>query len=99
VVSASTGGPAAQPEGGLHAADRGHPDIHQHHVRRQGVHRGAHLGAVGALAHHVEAELGTQDAAEPGPDQFLVIDEEHPDHHAGTASPGPSGSVAATSQP
>ena len=38
--------------------------------------------AVSALTDDVEAELGAQDAAQAGPHQLLIVDQQHPDHVA-----------------
>jgi hypothetical protein len=48
----------------------------------------------------VEAELGSQDATQTGPHQFLIVDHQHPDHVAASRRRvASSGSVACTSQP
>ena len=38
------------------------------------------LGAVGRLAHHLDVVSGLEQDPEPGPDQRLVVGEQHPDH-------------------
>src|SRR6185312_15265847 len=70
--------------------------------RRGGRDRGDDLAAVRALAHHLEAERGAQDAPQTGPDQLLVIDKQHPDHDVPPVSgslprpPGPASQLPPT---
>ena len=48
------------------------------------------LRAVAGLAHDLDVLLGLEDHRKPGPDQRLVVDEEHPDH-APADRRGPAG--------
>src|SRR5205814_9075757 len=43
-------------------------------------------GAVGGLADHLDAVLGVQQGREPGPDQGLVVGQQHPDHRGSMGS-------------
>ena len=46
------------------------------------------LVAVGGLADHLDAVLGVQQRPEPGPDQRLVVGQQHPDHWSPLSSRG-----------
>jgi hypothetical protein len=65
-----------------------HPDIHQHDSRLQSAHQVDSLQAVRSLAGHANVCLTSQDDAEAGPDQPLVIADDDRDRAAaGTARP------------
>jgi len=66
--------------GGFQAVDPGHPDVHQHHVRALAAGQVHGLPAVGGLTDHLQVLGGVDQDPEPGPDQGLVIGEQHPDH-------------------
>ena len=55
---------------------------------------GYRLRAVGGFPDDGDGVLGVQELAEPGPDQFLVISDEHPDRHSAAWSPASTGSLA-----
>ena len=60
---------------------------------------GYRLRAVGGFPDDGDGVLGVQELAEPGPDKFLVISDEHPDRHRTTWSPASTGSLACTRNP
>ncbi len=71
--------PVAEPAGGLDAVDPAHPNVHQGHVDGVGVRRRLDLVAVGGFCGHLDA-LGTaQHHGQAGPDQRVVVDDQHPD--------------------
>src|SRR5215467_10443301 len=78
VVRASTGGLASRRRSSrVYAVYQWHSYVHQHHVGREGLDRGDHLAAVGAFTDDVVAELGSQDVAQPGPHQLLIVGHQH----------------------
>jgi hypothetical protein len=68
------------PAGGLEAIDPGHPDVHQDHVGALGARQLHRLLAVDRLADHLDVSVRLEQHPEAGPDQRLVVGEEHPDH-------------------
>ena len=67
------------PAGRLKAVHAGHPDVHQHHVGPLPDRRFDGFRAVLDVADDVDVLLIAQDGAEPGPDQRVVIGDEHAD--------------------
>ena len=65
--------------GCLKSAHDRHPDVHQDHVRLEGPGLADGLDAVAGLADHGEAGRGVDQDHEPGPDQRLVVGDQHPD--------------------
>ena len=55
--------------------------------------------AVGRLPHHGDAVGGVEDDAEPGADQFLIVDHEHPDRVRRGGDGHRDGSRAVTAKP
>ena len=91
----ATSGPASCARR-LDAVELGHPDVEQAHVGPQLAGQRHGLTAVGRLADHLDVGLGVEDHAQPGPDDLLVVGDEHADGHRG----GPlRGSTAPTVQP
>jgi hypothetical protein len=85
-----------QRAGGLEPVELGHPDVEQAHVGPQHPGQRHRLPTVGRLTHHLDAGLGVQDHAQPGPDQFLVVGDKYADgHRVGRVR----GSTASTTQP
>jgi hypothetical protein len=67
-----------QAAGGLDAAHAGHGQVHEDHV---GVEPGRHLqglAAVGGRADHPDVLGGVEQRLEPGPDQPVVVGQQHP---------------------
>ena len=92
------GFPAAASDlpGGLEAVHFGHAHVHQDHV---GLVLGGGLdglGPVGGLGDHGDPVGSVEDDAKPGPDQFLVINDEYP--YLACAGHG-AGSLALTVNP
>src|SRR5262249_56157086 len=82
------GGAGAEQLGGGEAVERGHADVHQHHVRGVGVYHGGHLGSIGCLAHQGQVGRAADDHREAGPDERVIVDDEDPDRgvHLGHGS-------------
>ena len=95
------------PGGGLDAVDVGHADVHQDDVRPQLAGRGQGGGTVARLADNLELGLGAEEEPQPGAHQLLVVDQQHPDRHAGswigsratTRKPPPGAGPASRSPP
>jgi hypothetical protein len=68
--------------GGGHAVQARHAHVHDHDVGRDLAGQPDRGRPVGGLAGHGEIGLAAEDHGEPGPDQGLVVDEQHPDGHA-----------------
>src|SRR5262249_52972542 len=93
--------------GGGDAVEAGHSDVHEYDVGEVLLGEADGVVAVGGLADDVDVVLGVEDHAEPGSDEFLVVDDEHFDApvplalrgiRATTANP-PSGRYRASSWP
>jgi hypothetical protein len=69
-------GASAEQFGGGEAVDLGHPDVHEHHVRRIPVDRSEHLGPIGRLSHHVHVGRGVEDHRDRRPYQRIVVDDD-----------------------
>ena len=80
---APAGPSGGEPAGGLDAVHHRHPEVHDHDVRREpgGLVQGG--AAVGRLADDRDPGLVREDHPEPGPDQLLVVDEQHADRRHG----------------
>ncbi len=91
----------AEALGGLGTVDALHAHVHHDDVGTKPPDCLLHLVAVLALAHDLESLVGVEDAAQPGTDQLLVVDEQNPDQRQQRWRRGASGrgSVASTSQP
>jgi hypothetical protein len=74
-----------------HAVHSRHPHIHDHHVGRDLARQPDGGGPVGCLADHGEVGLAAEHHGEAGPDQVLVVDEQHPDRHAAPRDRGRPG--------
>ena len=74
------------------AVQQRHPDVHHHHVRHQPAALLDRRGAVRGLADHDHVGLRAQRRGQPGPDEGLVVADQHPQHQP---QPG-SGSVTST---
>ena len=85
VVSATTRGAALASAGdrggGGNAVGAGHPDVHQDDVRGQVRRRGDRRRPVAGLADDVDVRRAAQHQAQAGPDQGVVVDQQHPDGH------------------
>src|SRR5207302_5626640 len=79
-----------------HPVQAGHPHVHQDHVRAQPPDLLDRLQPVTRLARHLDVRLGLEDHPKAGSDQGLVVDDQDPDRHQGSA---PSGSRACTPKP
>ena len=85
---------------GGEAVEVRHADVHEDEVRAQLLGRVGRLLPVGGLARDLEVLLGVDEHPQPGADEVLVVGDEDPHAHAGTASrtgrrastrnPGPS---------
>ena len=64
------------------AVERRHADVHQHDVRPQPERLRDGVLAVLSLADHLDVLLGVQNHAEAGPDERLVVDDQHADDAA-----------------
>ena len=64
--------------GGGDAVDARHLHVHEHDVGAQLAGQLDGLGAVPGLADDLDVGLDRQDQPEPGADQRLVVDQEHP---------------------
>ena len=58
-----------------------HADVEKAHVRARPTRESDGLAPVGGLAHDLDVGLAAQDRGEPGPDDALVIGDEHGDRH------------------
>ena len=85
--------------GGLDAVEFRHPHIHQHHVGPGPAGHRDRLRAGPGLADHGQAGGGVHDAAEPGPDQRLVIGDDNAQVHRGRARGSPAGGAPARRAP
>ena len=90
----STSGPASWPR--LDAVHGRHADVEQAHVGAELAGEGHRGPSVGRLADHLDAGLGVEDHPEPGPDDLLIVGDEHADGHVTGAA---RGSTALTVQP
>ena len=81
--------------GRLEAVHAWHPDVHEHDVRAERLDQGERLGPVVGLADDGDVRLGVEDHPQPGADELLVVDEQHPDH----VGPLSNGSRACTENP
>src|SRR5262249_26033243 len=71
-----------------------HAQVHQHDVGRVLIDRGRDFRAVGGLADHLDAVRAVEHHGEPGPDEGVVVDEQHPDAPRGVVGhSGPAGSA------
>jgi hypothetical protein len=77
--------------GGLDAVHDRHPDVHQDDIGPGPAGLGDGLGAGAGLADDGETLGGADDAAEPGPDQGLIVGDDDPQRHRGP----PGGRAAA----
>ena len=81
------------------AVEPRHADVDQRDVGPQLAAQRHGVDAVGGLADHLEAGLGLQDHPQPGPDERLVVGQQHPDRHTAAGSGAGTGSSARTRQP
>jgi hypothetical protein len=81
---------------GLDAVHGGHADVEQAHVGAELAGEGHRGASVGRLANHLNAGLGIEDHLEAGPDDLLIIGDDHADAHVTEAD---LGSTALTVQP
>ena len=54
--------------GRLDAVQDRHPDVHEHHIRRQVVDQAHGLGPIGCFPDHDDAVLGGEDSGNAGPE-------------------------------
>ncbi|GIH25855.1 hypothetical protein Aph01nite_41650 [Acrocarpospora phusangensis] len=74
----SGGGGGADLPGRLDTVLDRHAHVHQDHVRLQAPGLGDRLHAVGGLTDDLHVRLRVQNQAEPGPEEVLVVGDEHP---------------------
>ena len=56
--------------------------------------------AVAGLGHHVDPRVGVEQRPEAGPDELLVVDDDHPDHASARVGSGSlTGNLALTRKP
>lgn len=67
------------------AVQHGHGDVHEDDVRSRGPDAVNCLLAVGGFARDLHVVGGTEQRAEAGADQSVVVDDENPDHAVGTS--------------
>jgi hypothetical protein len=65
--------------GGLQPVHDRHADVHQHDVGPQRPRLADRLDPVAGLADHAQVRGGLDEHPEPGPDQGLVVGDQHPD--------------------
>ncbi len=90
-----------------HTGQDRHPDVHEDYVRREPRRELDGLLPVGGLAHHPQVVLCLDQRRERGPQQRLVIDDEHADRHgalsngtwANTRNPPPGRGPAVSDPP
>ena len=58
----------------------GHPDVEADDVRAQVSREGQGLRAVRGDAHDLDVRLAPQQRGQAGPDEGLVVGDDHPDH-------------------
>jgi hypothetical protein len=88
--------------GRRHAVAAGHPQVHQDDVVPAGPGLRHRLGPGGRLAGHLDAGLGGQHPAQPGPDHRVVVGQQHADHpgtSARTSVPRPGAEATSTVPP
>src|ERR1019366_10325705 len=71
----------------LDAVEPGHSHVHHHDVGGRGSQQFSRGLPVAGLADHGHVVLCVEYHPEPGPHQFLVIDQEDPDAHAAPLGP------------
>jgi hypothetical protein len=78
-----------------------HADVHHDHVGLEPLGDIDPILAVGGLADHLDVRLVLEDHPEPGPNELLVVDQDHPDRgaHRSTAGSDSIGSRACTRNP
>ena len=87
---------AGEPAGGLDPVEDGHPDVDEADIGAQTAGEPHRLGAVGGLRDDLDAGLRVKDHGQAGPDDVLVVGDQHADRHTG---PPCFGTTASTLQP
>src|SRR4051794_21306172 len=98
---------AGEQPGGLDAVQLRHADVEQADVRAQLTAEGDGLASVGGLGDHLDGGLGGEDRGQAGPDDALVVRDQHADRHGALLARGrtawthhpPSGSGPACTVP
>src|SRR5690606_29708243 len=83
----------------LDAVEHRHPHVHQHDVGTQLFGQPHGLLAVRRFAGDLQIARRAEHHAEADTHQFLVVDEQHPDHASNPREPELTGSAARTRQP
>ena len=86
--------------GDLQAGDAGHRDVEHGHVGRQLERQGERLRPIRCLADDREAGLGLEHVADAGPDDGVVVGDEHADGRAVHVTPAaPTGTSTSSEAP
>ncbi len=72
---------AGELPGGLDPVEVGHADVEQAHDRRQLTGERDGVEAVGGLPDDLDVGLSVEDHGKTGPDDLLVVSDEHTDGH------------------
>ena len=70
---------AEQVARGLEPVELGHPDVHQHEVRRELARALQRLAPVGGLADHLEVGLRVEDHPQAAAHERLIVGDQDPD--------------------
>jgi hypothetical protein len=81
---------------GCDAVKPRHPDVHEDHIRTHSTGGVDGFDPVRGLGNHRNVRLCGEDQPETGPDELLIVGQQHPDRHRVTSG---TGIIAATWNP